>query len=122
MIFAEEIASRLAPADALEAVERTLVEECAQVEHPDELTVKARLGSRLTFRVWGTFGPGRHQLPAVVEACIEAAPLGSRIKLDLISDEGRGYLFRASWAEAAYRKRFDQLVSQISREASGSPA
>lgn len=122
MTFAEDIASSLAPDDALKAVERALIEEGAQVEHPDEVTLQARLGSRLTFRLWGTFGPGRLQLPAVVEAQVEAASSGSMIKFGLTSDEGRGYLRRASWAQAAYRELFDQLVSRISRTSSGSPA
>lgn len=122
MTFSEEIASRLAAVDALKAVEQALIEEGAQVEHPDENTLRARLGSRLIFRLWGTFGPGRLQLPAVVEVRVEAASSVSTIKLGLTSDEGRGYLRRASWAEAAYRERFDQLVSRVSRKSSGSPA
>jgi hypothetical protein len=51
IVLTEGRASPLLPVDALEAVDRVLVEEGARVEHRDEGGVTARLGSRTTFRL-----------------------------------------------------------------------
>jgi hypothetical protein len=55
----------------------------------------------------------------VVEVRAEAAASGSVLRLRMTSDEGGGYLFRSSWAEPAYRERFDQLILRMGRRTAG---
>jgi hypothetical protein len=73
-------------------------------------SVTYRLGSRLQFRMWGLYGPGRDQLPMIVKA--EVSEVEHAVTIAMTSNEGR-YLVMLPAVPDAYDRQFEQIRERI---------
>ena len=85
-----------------------------RIEKTSGLTLTARAGSRIAYRMLGAaLQSTRYRLPMRVSVHVTEAEKGSTVTIELTSDEGR-YLFSTGWATAAYQREYDDLIAVIS--------
>ena len=87
----------------------------AKLDRPDPHTLTGTTGSRLLYRLLGTWS-GSTTLPLRLRVTLTPGPSGTHAVVELTSDQGP-YLIYTALHESVYRARFVEVTAQL--EAAG---
>ncbi len=83
----------------------------AKLERPDPQTLTGTTGSRLLYRLLGTWS-GSGTLPLRFRVTLAPGPVGTDVVVELTSDQGP-YLIYTALHESVYRARFAEVTAQL---------